>query len=151
MTTPNDKVVAALNNLIATCKDGQNGYQTAASCVTNPDLKTLFQSYSRQRGQYAQELQDEVARLGGEPGKHGSVTGPVWRAWTNIKSLLSGGSEHAVITECERAEDAAKEAYADALRNTLPPHVQALPERQFAGVKEAHDRIRALEVATGKT
>jgi hypothetical protein len=36
------------------------------------------------------------------------------------------------------------------LQETLPPEVQAILERQYAAVKEAHDRIRALEVATNR-
>ena len=37
-----------------------------------------------------------------------------------------------------------------ALKGELPGHIRDLVERQFALVKEAHDRIRALERATGK-
>jgi uncharacterized protein (TIGR02284 family) len=147
-TSTTDQVIATLNRLVETCKDGENGYQTAALCVTNVDLKALFESYSQQRGIYSSELQSEIMRLGGSPEKHGSIAGPVWRAWTNIKSLLSGGSEHAVIAECERGEDAAKEAYLGALKQTLPPHVQALIERQFAGIREANERVHALETVT---
>jgi uncharacterized protein (TIGR02284 family) len=147
MTADKD-LIATLNGLIQACKDGQNGYQTAAGLVSNADLKTLFESYAQQRGQYAAELQSEVQRLGGQPAIHGSLSGPAWRAWTNVKSVLSGDSEHAVIAECERGEDAARDAYQDALKNDLPAHVQALLERQLAGIKEAHERVRALETAT---
>jgi uncharacterized protein (TIGR02284 family) len=148
MAPSNDNVLATLNRLIETCKDGENGYRTAAKCVTNVDLKALFETYSQQRGVYASKLQGEVMGLGGSPEVHRSVAGPVWRAWTNLKSLLTGGSEHAVIAEVERGEDAAKESYQAALKQPLPPHVQALTERQFAGIREAHERIHALEAVT---
>jgi uncharacterized protein (TIGR02284 family) len=148
MTATNSEVIRVLNTLIETCKDGQNGYQTAAKCVTNMDLKALFDSYAQQRRYYTVELQSEVQRLGGNPEKHGTFAGPVWRAWTNMKSLLSDGSEHAVIAECERGEDAAKERYEGALKAILPAHVHALIERQLASIREAHDRVHALELAT---
>jgi uncharacterized protein (TIGR02284 family) len=150
MIATHDNVIEKLNDLIEVCKDGENGYQTAANCVTNADLKSLFQSYARQRGTYASELQAEVMRLGGEPEKHGNFAGPMWRTWTNVKSLLSGGSEHAVISACERGEDAAQASYQDALKTSLPPHIHALIERQLAGIREAHERVRALELATAK-
>jgi uncharacterized protein (TIGR02284 family) len=145
----NDTTVSVLNDLIQVCKDGHNGYQTATRCVTNTDLKALFKSYARQRTQYAAELQSEVRRLGGQPVNRGSLAGPAGRAWTNIRSLLCGDSEHAVFAVCERGEDSARDAYQDAVKShDLPAHVQALLERQLAGIKEAHERVRALETAT---
>src|SRR5437868_12560597 len=83
-------LVSVVNNLIETCRDGEEGYQTAAKCVNNSDLKALFTSYSQQRAQFAAELQDEVRRLGGEPEKTGSIAGALHRGWTNIKSAVVG-------------------------------------------------------------
>jgi uncharacterized protein (TIGR02284 family) len=45
----NDNVISTLNNLIETCKDGQNGFQTAAEGVKRSDLKSLFAEYALQR------------------------------------------------------------------------------------------------------
>ncbi len=148
MAFDHNQAIATLNGLIGICKDGGTGFQTAAKCVANRDLRNLFAAYARQRRQYAAELQVEVTRLGGSPAERGSWSAPVHRAWTNIKSLLGGGSESAVISECERGEDSARDAYADALRNPLPPHIHALLERQFAGIREAHARVRTLEEVT---
>jgi len=145
MSPDTEPVIVVLIRLIETCKDGVNGYQTAARCVTNPDLKALFRSYAQQRDRYAAELQNEVLRLAGTLEKRPSLSGSLWRAWTNIKSLLNGGSDHAVMAECERGEDAARGAYQEALTHPLPPHVHALIERQFAGIKEAHDRVHSLD------
>jgi uncharacterized protein (TIGR02284 family) len=144
----NNQAITTLNRLIETCKDGQKGYQTAAKSVSNVDLKALFASYAEQRAGYAAELQSDVMRLGGQPPEHGTLTGPVRRAWTNIKNIVSRGSEHAVIAECERSEDEAMERYLAAVKANLPPHVHALIERQLAGIREAHERVRALELAT---
>jgi uncharacterized protein DUF2383 len=49
------------------------------------------------------------------PRAGGSVRGSMHRAWTNIKSAITGINEHAVLAECERDEDAAKHAYEAAL------------------------------------
>jgi uncharacterized protein (TIGR02284 family) len=148
MVATNSQAIATLNGLIETCKDGQKGYHTAANIVSNVDLKALFASYAEQRAGYAAELQSEVRRLGGQPPEHGTLKGPVRRAWTNIKNIVSGGSERAVIAECERSEDEAMERYRAAVKTNLPAHVHALIERQLAGIREAHERVRALELAT---
>ena len=149
MAINNDDVISTLNNLIETCKDGQNGFQTAAEGVKNSELKTLFSTYSQQRAQFAGELQGEVRRLGGDPEKTGSVAATLHRGWINIKSAVTGEDENAVISECERGEDSAVSNYKDALDADLPADVRSTLERQYTQVKEAHDRIRALERATG--
>jgi uncharacterized protein (TIGR02284 family) len=51
--------------------------------------------------------------------------------------------------ECERGEDSAVANYRAALGTDLPAHVRALVERQFSEVKQAHDRVRSLEKASG--
>jgi len=146
-----DNVISTLNNLIETCKDGQEGFRQAAEGVKNSELKTLFGTYSQQRAQFAGELQNEVLRLGGDPEKTSSTVGALHRGWINIKSALTGEDEGAVISECERGEDSAVRNYTEALNDDLPNDVRQIVERQFAQVKEAHDRIRALERATGKS
>ena len=148
----NDNVISVLNNLIETCKDGQNGFQTAAEGVKRSDLKTLFGQYSQQRAKFAGELQAEVLRLGGDPTETGSVAATLHRGWIDVKSAVTGQDENAVISECERGEDSAVANYRDALADeNLPADVRSIIERQSAQVKEAHDRIRNLERATDTT
>ena len=151
MAIDNDEVISTLNNLIETCKDGQNGFRTAAEGVKDTKLTTLFHTYSQQRGQFAAELQNEVRRLGGDPEKTGSTAAVLHRGWINIKSAVTGEDEGAVISECERGEDSAVKSYEEALKNNLPADVQMIVERQFSQVKEAHDRIRSLEKRKAQT
>ena len=143
----NDNVISALNNLIETCKDGEQGFRTAADGVKSPDLRTLFLTYSQQRAQFAAELQNEVRHLGGDPEERGSVAASLHRGWINIKSTVTGEDEGAVISECERGEDSAVRNYQAALNEDLPGNLRSTVERQYAQVKEAHDRIRGLERA----
>lgn len=145
----NDNVISTLNGLIETCRDGQNGFQTAAEGITNSELKTLFHGYSQQRAQFVGELQTEVRRLGGDPENMGSVAATLHRGWINIKSTVTGKDDSAIIAECERGEDSAVSAYRDALDEDLPANIRTIVDRQYADIKQAHDRIRALERASG--
>ncbi|MDT7808126.1 MAG: hypothetical protein QOJ70_1939 [Acidobacteriota bacterium] len=145
----NEEVISTLNNLIETCRDGQNGFQTAADGVQNPELKQLFYSYSQQRARFVGELQDEVRRLGGDPEDSGSVAASLHRGWINIKAAVTGKDDNAVISECERGEDSAVSNYRAALDVDLPVNVRSIVERQFAKLKEAHDRVRNLERVSG--
>jgi uncharacterized protein (TIGR02284 family) len=140
-----DDVASILNGLIETCKDGSNGFRTAADGVEDASLKRLFTSYSEQRAQFAAELERVVASLGGNPPDTGHIAGAVHRGWINLKSAITGKDDGAIISECERGEDFAKERYQKALENTLPADVRAAVERQYMQVKEAHDHVRSLE------
>jgi uncharacterized protein (TIGR02284 family) len=140
-------LVECLNDLIETCRDGENGFQTAPAHVTDPALKKLFSTYSVQRAQFASELESEVRQLGGTPATRGSVSTAFHRGWMNIKSIVTGGSDDAIVAECERGEDAAVENYQRVMKNTLPPNVLPVVKHQFTEVKRAHDRIRDVEAA----
>jgi uncharacterized protein (TIGR02284 family) len=137
--------ITSLNNLIAICHDGENGFQLAAGAVKTPHVKSLFERFSRQRAEMARELEVAVRKLGGTPSTGGSVTGALHHGWMNIKSLVTGGDESAIIAEAERGEDAAREAFRKALEDPLPAGARELVEQQAAIVKVAHDEVRALE------
>ena len=145
----NKKTISVLNELIETCKDGQEGFRQASEAVKDTSLKSLFGRFSQQRAQFAGELQQEVIRLGGDPEDSGSVAATMHRGWINLKGAITGGDEASIISECERGEDSAKEEYRKALENNaLPSSLRDTVERQYAQVKAVHDQIRSLEMKT---
>jgi len=145
MATDTTDVTSVLNGLIETCKDGENGFRTAAEKVKDPSLKSLFSKYSTQRAQYAQELQAAVSQLGEKPETTGHAAATLHRGWMGLKEALSKDQDTALVDECEAGEDAAMKAYRDALSKTLPPQVQTLVQKQFTGVQEAHGVVRDLK------
>jgi uncharacterized protein (TIGR02284 family) len=150
MAAEQDGIVADLNKLIEACKDREQGYRTAAEAACNQDLKTLLHSYERQSAEFVAELRAEVERLGGTPAETGSVAGWLTRGWQHLTAIIAGGDDAAVIIGCGHGEDAARAAYEAVLAGPLPPEVRAVIERQYAGVRAGHDRLRALEaVAVG--
>lgn len=144
-TSTEHDVSSTLNSLLETCKDGEQGFRTAADGVDDITLKRLFTSYAEQRGQFAAELQQLIDRIGGEPSKTGHIAGAVHRGWMNIKAAVTGKDEGAVISEAERGEDFAKKRYHEALATNLPADVRMVVERQSVQVQEAHDHVRSLE------
>ena len=143
------QVISTLNSLIETCRDGQEGFKTAAEGVNNAELKELFYSYSQQRASFVGELQDEVRRLGGDPESTGSLVATLHRGWMDIKAAVTGGEESSILAECVRGEDSAMSNYSAAFNVDLPANVRQIIERQFAEIKEAHNHIRNLERAAG--
>lgn len=145
MATTNEKVISILNDLVETCRDGEEGFHAAAEGIQDAELKALLEGYSEQRSQFAADLRGEVVRLGGDAENRGSLAGAVHRGWMNIRSAVTGKDEDAVISECERGEDMAVRSYQEALNQDLPDDVRMLIQNQYTQVKEAHDNIRALE------
>jgi uncharacterized protein (TIGR02284 family) len=145
LATATENVSNVLNNLIETCKDGEQGFRQAAEKAKDPSLRALFSKYSTQRAGYAQELQQLVATLGEKPETSGHAAGALHRGWTGLKAALSRDEDKALIDECEAGEDAAVNAYRDASGAALPPTVSQVVQRQFAGVQEAHIIIRDLK------
>ena len=140
----NDDVISTLNNLIETCLDGQYGFKESAEGVERSDLKTLFYEFSQQRADFAGVLQGLVRSLGGEPAESGSVSGAVHRSWIDIKAAVTGRDEAAILNECERGEDYAKNAYTEAMKLNLPSNVKDVITQQAQAVQAAHNRVKML-------
>lgn len=140
----NEDTISTLNGLIETCKDGQDGFKTAAEGVERSDLKTLFYELGQQRSQFAGELQTLVREMGGDPESTGTTSAVLHRGWINIKSLITGQDEVAILNEAERGEDSAKKNYESATQAGLPANAASVVQEQFTKVKAAHDRVRDL-------
>lgn len=147
----NNKVVATLNDLIETCRDGQNGFKEAAENVKGPDLKTFLNQTASERAQFVNELQLEVRRLGSDPQKTGLTTAAIRRAWLDIKGMLAGKDDYSILSECENAEDSTVEVYKDALKLGLPTNILSTVERQFQSVKQVHDRVKQMRDSKAAT
>ncbi len=127
-----------------TCKDGQKGYQEAASHVKRSDLKTYFNVQSLERARFAEELRQELTRLG-EPDKKpsGSASGAMRRAWIDTKVALGGGDK-SILNSLEAGEDSAKESYQKVLSKPLPTPIAEIVRQQAVSVQKAHDQIKML-------
>ncbi|MFC5696271.1 PA2169 family four-helix-bundle protein [Pseudomonas sp. GCM10022186] len=146
MDTTDDRqdIIRTLNTLIETCKDGEAGFKACATDVERQDLQQLFLERSKECGSAASELQRSVLELGGKPQQGSSISGDLHRRWVDLKALVTGKDEAAVLDEAERGEDVARKHYAEALRQPLPSEIRAMVQRQYEGVLRNHDEIRAL-------
>ena len=140
----NDEVISTPNDLIETCKDGEDGFRTCASDVGDTTLKTFFSSRAQQCGAAAVELQNLVRAYGGDPEKSASLGGAIHRRWVDVKSAIMGHDDKAVLKECERGEDVAVASYRKALEKNLPADVRSVVEQQYQGVLQNHDEVRSL-------
>ena len=59
----NDRVISHLNNLIETCRDGQQGFKEAAENAKSPELKEFFNKFSLERSQFVGVIQQQKQLL----------------------------------------------------------------------------------------
>lgn len=140
----NDDVVALLNDLLETSRDGQYGFRISAEHADSTELKTLLSLRASNCAAAAAELEQAVRQRGGEPAEGGTLTGSMHRGWVAVKSAFSAMDDKAVLEECERGEDSAVASYRKALKHSLPADVRALVERQAEGAQRNHDQVKAL-------
>ncbi|MBZ9648520.1 PA2169 family four-helix-bundle protein [Sphingobium sp. 3R8] len=138
--------ISTLNSLIATTLDSVEGYTEAAKNTENSGFVTLFNGLAGERRQLVSQLQQHVSSLGGEPEDDGTILAGAHRVFLNLKSVVTGHDDKAIINEVEAGEDHIKAKYEDALEDReLSSAVQTLVVSAYTSVKAGHDEIRDIK------
>jgi uncharacterized protein (TIGR02284 family) len=146
-TTATSSIPWILNGLLETCRDGQEGFRHAAEHVQNSDYKSIFNELALQRQLYSGELETLLESLHEGAAHSGTVAGALHRGWMDLKSLVTSGSERALLEECERGENAAVTQYQEVLgHDQMPESARRIVQRQLEGLESARERIHTLRV-----
>lgn len=140
-----DEIIDCLNRLIQVCKDGEQAYREAGQIVRDTRVASVFNQYAKQRAHFVRDLQSEVERLGGAPSEHGSVAGALYRAWLDLKSVLSSGDPAAIVAACETGEDSAAAAFERVVNTGVTGHTRSLVEKQWRQIQEAHSHMLRMK------
>ena len=120
-----------LQDIINICKDGAEGYETAANHVEDGELKTLFLRLSQQRKGYVEELKNEALRNGMELNANGTIKGFFHRNWLATKAAFSSNATDKVVEESMTGEKGALETYNEVLaKHELPDYLIETLENQ---------------------
>jgi uncharacterized protein (TIGR02284 family) len=141
---PDASTIKTLNRLIEVSRDGEKGFVASAKDVSDPELAAVLRARAQECRDALRDLQELVRMLGGEPRTEGSLTGALHRGWESVKAAAVQNRNHAILVECEKGEDHARNVYSAALKERLSPQVYALVAAQYQGVVKNHDRIKAL-------
>jgi uncharacterized protein (TIGR02284 family) len=137
--------VPFLNRLVEICLNGRQGFEEAARLVRDGHLAAILLEYASQREQFGKQLMYQVSRLGGRPGKRGTVAGLAHRRWIDVRSAL-GGDDSAVLRECERGERRASAAYDRVFTQAdWPREIRDLLYDQHTQIKAAHRHLQELQ------
>lgn len=140
--------IETLNDLILINNDRLKGYERALkdNKSKEADLDTLFHEMIEQTRRFNTALIALVEQSGSSPETESSFSGKLHRAWMDFKTSFTGHNRKNLLIECERGEDASKEAYNEALHedNGLTDAQREIISAQAQEQKESHDRIKAL-------
>jgi uncharacterized protein (TIGR02284 family) len=146
MTVEHD--IATLNSLTTATIDSCDGYERAAEDASAGRFRELFRECARERRAAVTDLQQTARDLGGTPVDDGSLLANIHRRWLDLKDVLSGGGDRAIVEEVERGEDHIKAKYEDALGDgELSPTALETIAAAYRSVRAGHDRIRDLKHA----
>lgn len=147
MSNLKDSTLDGVEDLIRINIDSGKGFETAAEQIENKDMASFFKRCGQRRTEFAGELQRVVGMNNESPPSKGTVAGSIHRWWLGVRGTVQNGSEHAVLAEAERGEDAIKARYERVIRETAGSPLNAVLLRQYACVKQDHDLIRDMRDA----
>jgi len=143
----NDDVKNVLQELIEIARDGQEGFSLASEHAQDPSLKAAFAERSSKRASFVRQLRLLQSNYSdAERDDSDTITGGLHRAWMTIRAAVARKEDQAILEEAERGEDAAVEAYTEALGRdpALPAEVRNCIQSQAAEVQQDHDFVRDL-------
>lgn len=147
----NDEIVDDLNELVKINNDRIQGYEKAIKDNEDSDLDDLFRHYVVQSQNFRSQLADHIVRIDGlavSDATSTDVTSKLHRAWIDIKSALTGKDREAILGSVEFGENAAIEAYQDAIdKDHIPAYIKEDLHKQLTELQSALDRIKTLEKA----
>ncbi len=140
-----DETLKVVNDLIATCRDSEEGFGKAAKGAHSDRLRDRLTEISRKHADFA----DELARLAGQMGAQPTAT-PHWggilhAGWVDLETRIRPKDDKTFVAECERGEQAAVEHYRHALSRELPVTVRQIVERQFREVEDIVQDLKRME------
>ena len=140
--------VRVLNDLIEITIDSADGYAEAARDAQAVRYSATFESRSRERRQIAARLQQQVAALGGDAERGGSVLASAHRMFVNLKQTMRAGDQ-AVVAEVERGEKYIQQQFEQALHDgDLDPPTRAAIGEAYRAVQSDHGQLDLLRRAS---
>jgi uncharacterized protein (TIGR02284 family) len=140
------EVIIALNELIRTCKDGEQGFKTCIDDASDrhPQLKMTLEQCQRECAAAVTDLRNVIQTLGGTPEITLSIGAALQRGWLDVRTAIIGKNDAAVLNACERGETGAVDHYRKVLEMELPTEVRMVVERQYQEFLRNLDKFRQL-------
>lgn len=144
----NEDIVESLNDLVKINNDRIQGYEKAVEDTEDTQLDSLFRQMIVQSQNFRSQLADHIVRIDGTAVSDATSTdvgSKIHRAWIDIKAAFSGKDKDAVLSSVEFGENAAIEAYEDAIEEDhIPAYIKEQLQTQLSELRSALDKIKAM-------
>ena len=141
-----EATLTKLRELRRLCVDSSKGFEECAELAKSAGLKSLFLAIADERRGMDAELERQIEWNDQHEEENGSYLAAMHRAWIRVRDAMSS-DDSCILNEAERGEDTIKEAYEDALKETMGSPIHSLLASQYLQVKDSHDRVRDLRDA----
>ena len=147
----NEDIVDDLNELVKINNDRIQGYEKAVEDNEDPQLDDLFRHYIIQSQNFRSQLADHIVRIDGlavSDVDATDTTSKLHRVWIDIKTALTGKDRASVLSSVEFGENAAVEAYEDAIENDkIPAYIKEDLQKQLSELRESYSKMKAMAEA----
>jgi uncharacterized protein (TIGR02284 family) len=138
----------AIKEVVAICRDAEQGFRGAANAAHTPALKALFDTLSIERGEFANELVKVGRSMNMEIPNPSGIGGTFHAGWIELTGALSGHDEHAILRQVLRGEEMSVNTYRKALAMSLADGVRQILQRQAAQVEKSYNQVLSLRDGT---
>lgn len=144
----NEEIVDDLNDLVKINNDRIMGYEKAIEDTEDAQLDDLFRHYIIQSQNFRSQLADHIVRIDGQAVSDATtsdISSKIHRAWIDIKTAVSGKDRDTVLSSVEFGENAALDAYKDAIEEDhIPAYIKEDLMKQMGQLEDALDKIKAM-------
>src|SRR5262245_53482447 len=123
-------IESVLKQLITACGESEEGFGRAAKWVHRDDLRNRFTAIAIQRAEYADELTEQMRKLGETPPVSPDAETDEARRRGQPDTGPRLKDDMALLRECEAREEDTLSRYERALTLTLPPVIHPIVNRQ---------------------
>jgi len=140
-------IVETLNDLIACCRDSEEGFGKAAKGCHSEALRNRLIGIARQRADFAGELAGHVRKLNGAPASTGHQSGVQHEGWRQLEESIRPKDDGVFVAQCIQGEENTLRHYETALTRDLPVMVRPVVDRQRLAVQETLLGLRNVQMA----
>jgi uncharacterized protein (TIGR02284 family) len=145
-----NETLKVVNDLIATCRDSEEGFGKAAKGAQSDGLREKLTAISRKHADFADELARLVGQMGAQPAATPHWGGILHAGWVDLETRIRPKDDKTFVAECERGEQATVDHYRGALSRELPAEVRQVIERQFREVEDIVHDLKRMEQMSQK-
>jgi uncharacterized protein (TIGR02284 family) len=139
-----DQSGSAIYAVIQSLIDSQEALVEIGEKLEDQDLKRFFLTESLKRAEFRGELESVLNQEGvGNLRTSMAEPGSVQRALADLRFKQHDAGKQRLLATAEQGEDAAREAYTNAINTFLPVSVRQLLAEQASHIAESHDFLKA--------